>query len=1017
MALTLPPSIATLSSSLKKELSPFPEMHLPHELRLRRFMIPDYSGTYLTEGDQLIALNLAKMELQSEDLELLKGEEFKYLQALNLTRNTLTEWKIPINMKNLQYLDLSENTSLRTLNFSYGLPHLKHLYLNNCALQKIELPSGCEQLSFLDVSKNTSLKKIDISSAPQLRYLYAPSCSINELASPELSELTDLILNNNQINAIDTKWIERFPNLQNISLKGNPLPETILSNIGKDPHEDLAFLKRYTEDLDKASIKDTECKVLLVGNGNVGKTCLVRRMVHNKFDETYKSTHAIVLDRYPKPDEDNLVSPYQLNLWDFAGQDIYHATHRLFMKSGAVYLVLWDENNQPDQTPYQILYESGKKRKYRNHSLTYWLSYTLSQGKGSPAIVVQTKVSQGEEIDLPDIRQVFKKRFKYLEFWHINSKIDDWEDNGYEKLLFLIKQAVKKTKPQSYIPASWVALREKIRKYQMDHKKSLELADFYELALDYEEPMDVLNWLVQTGVVFYQQGLFNDEIILDQSWAIDAVYTLFNRKKAFGYLKDIQEKYGAFTGKDLREIWEQYSYKEYEQELFLSFMLSCELCLETTQENQNRYHIPFEERKFVAPQLLPEEKHTLLEDFWEREDVVLYLKYKHDFLHEGIIQSFIVRTHYLKSELGESRGVWKQGIQLKEGSHTALVEVDEQAPQEMLIVRVTAGGGELLDKIRNELDKLMDDESGNVYVSVNGKQYVDTTILEAAEREGKSQIISEEKEIIDIVSLKPFLKRDPGKQFIQPDKLSSSGSDGIKAIKKLIGDGNLYTAIERMLEHADAPCEDLIIQLKGRYSIFLQEKNKGKLSLEQMSTQMSIFIDEAIQLCSYMSDISTVSQAKVDVKAPSSTSNVSPASSAGIFETQVYFSYAWGDYDEEEISREWIVDTLYDSLVSEPFELLRDKKNIHYGGIISQFMKDMGKGDLVMVFITDKYVRSEYCMYELFEIARNCRWEKESFSNKILPVRVESVDFHDPDVVDEYYEHWEQMQNKWERLF
>lgn len=130
---------------------------------------------------------------------------------------------------------------------------------------------------------------------------------------------------------------------------------------------------------------------------------------------------------------------------------------------------------------------------------------------------------------------------------------------------------------------------------------------------------------------------------------------------------------------------------------------------------------------------------------------------------------------------------------------------------------------------------------------------------------------------------------------------------------------------------------------------------------------------------------------------------------------KVYFSYAWGDdEDEKGIKREQVVDKLYDSLKSDNIEVIRDKMSLEYGGLISEFMKETGQGDLVVVFISDKYVRSPYCMYELFEIARNSRWEKSEFAKRVLPVRVESLKLDDPMVLDEYFEHWEQEKDKWE---
>lgn len=129
---------------------------------------------------------------------------------------------------------------------------------------------------------------------------------------------------------------------------------------------------------------------------------------------------------------------------------------------------------------------------------------------------------------------------------------------------------------------------------------------------------------------------------------------------------------------------------------------------------------------------------------------------------------------------------------------------------------------------------------------------------------------------------------------------------------------------------------------------------------------------------------------------------------------KVYFSYAWGD-DEDDVGlkREQVVDQLYESLIKDNFEVIRDKMNLEYGGLISEFMKEIGEGDLVVVFISDKYVRSPYCMHELFEVARTSEWEQAKFANRVLPIRVESLKLDDPMVLDEYFEHWEQEKDKW----
>jgi len=42
------------------------------------------------------------------------------------------------------------------------------------------------------------------------------------------------------------------------------------------------------------------------------------------------------------------------------------------------------------------------------------------------------------------------------------------------------------------------------------------------------EPKYLLTYLHNAGIIFYQEGLFDDHIILDQGWALEAIYAVFH---------------------------------------------------------------------------------------------------------------------------------------------------------------------------------------------------------------------------------------------------------------------------------------------------------------------------------------------------------------------------------------------------------------------------------------------------------------------------------------------------------
>jgi hypothetical protein len=76
----------------------------------------------------------------------------------------------------------------------------------------------------------------------------------------------------------------------------------------------------------------------------------------------------------------------------------------------------------------------------------------------------------------------------------------------------------------------------------------------------------------------------------------------------------------------------------------------------------------------------------------------------------------------------------------------------------------------------------------------------------------------------------------------------------------------------------------------------------------------------------------------------------------------------------------------------------------------------MGRSKYVIVAVSDKYLRSEYCMFELYEILRNSKLELGELKKKIFPIYVENISLNKPLVQKEYVEHWQKEEDNWEIL-
>jgi internalin A len=97
-----------------------------------------------------------------------------------------------------------------------------------------------------------------------------------------------------------------------------------------------------------------------------------------------------------------------------------------------------------------------------------------------------------------------------------------------------------------------------------------------------------------------------------------------------------------------------------------------------------------------------------------------------------------------------------------------------------------------------------------------------------------------------------------------------------------------------------------------------------------------------------------------------------------------YVSYAWGDdRTPEGRARKEVVDRLCDAAAAQGHRILRDENVLSLGDSISAFMKRIGGGDRVFVILSDKYLRSPFCMFELSEVWRMSKQQGQDFLDRV----------------------------------
>ena len=236
---------------------------------------------------------------------------FSYIVTLNLYRNMLTSFLDPQIIKAM--------VSLETLIFrSNNLSEISEESI--AALQQVN------KLNHLDISEN--------------KIIVFPASLSN------ISSLRTLDFEHNKITYLPNEFVKFENNLEQFFCSGNSL-HFPLQEMAERKGTGLQFIFRYLKKFKSGAISNS-LKVIIIGNEMAGKSTFARSLrdkisfsnMGGKVRDSFDSTIGIDIHECKIEDEKrNLIS---LNIWDFAGQGIYHSVHEVFFTKNALYLLIWD---------------------------------------------------------------------------------------------------------------------------------------------------------------------------------------------------------------------------------------------------------------------------------------------------------------------------------------------------------------------------------------------------------------------------------------------------------------------------------------------------------------------------------------------------------------------------------------------------------------------------------------------------------------------------------------------------
>ena len=559
--------------------------------------------------------------------------------------------------------------------------------LKQLLLGKLERESPGNHLTDLpeEIWQLTALEQLDLGS----NQLTAVSSEIGQL-----TKLTALHLGGNQLTAVPSN-IGRLANLTVLDISDNQLtalPETFqqltqLKKLDLRGNPRLGILEEVLAEVDKPTlIFETyfaphqhplhEAKMLLVGEGGVGKTSLARRLLHNlppnKNQSKTKGVKIydlrVMINDWNADSEsstENRQSSIRLNLWDFGGQGIYQATHQFFFTTRSLYLVVVNA----------LTGERGSR-------LHYWLKLVDSLSNHAPIIIIVNKQDEHQlKLDRLGLMDKYRNVVEVVYTSCISGAgIDD------------LRSAIAHTLPQmprinTRFPIHYFTLKERLEKMEEDYILYEDYIRFC-CEVDITKPFDQQSWiriLHELGVVLNYQDdrRLADTHVLNPNWVTDGVYQILSAP-------GLAEGGGFFHESLLDRILDVTRYPQYRHHFILDMMQKFELC----------FHIPDNARHYLIPDLLPPQQPDLAAAFPELSNSVLAFQLRYDVLHSSILSRFMVRMmHILDRKLS-----WRSGAILQWDGNHALVQADEEAAT--ISIRVTGAEAtrrSLLNSIRLQL--------------------------------------------------------------------------------------------------------------------------------------------------------------------------------------------------------------------------------------------------------------------------------------------------------------------------
>ncbi len=509
----------------------------------------------------------------------------------------------------------------------------------------------------------------------QLQTLYLDYNQLTTL--PEsvtgLSQLQILSLSYNQLTTLP-ETLRKLTQLERLYLHGNEalgLPAEVLGpawdEFSAKRAKASAILDYYFRAQGGGERPLNEAKLILVGRGAVGKTSIVNRLIHGTFEDA-KKTEGIRITEWPLTVGEKK-EQVRLNVWDFGGQEIMHATHQFFLTERSLYLLVL----------------SGREG-VEDADAEYWLKLIQSFGGNSPVILVLNKIKE-HPFDVN--RNALLRKYPFIREF---VKTDCADATGIEELRRTVERETDKLEHlRDAFPASWFSIKDKLagmkRNYLSFEEYRRECAELGERDPQAQESLAFHLHNLGIALNYKDDTRLKDTHVLNPHWVTGGIYKILNANR-------LEKQKGEISLKDLPAILDAKDYPKEMHGFLLDLMKKFELC----------FDLEGRDGVYLIPELLDKQQPDEANDFDPAE--CLNFQYHYPVLPEGLLPRFIVRTHVLSDD--ETRTTrWRTGVILRLEENLALVRGDAQERRVLINIKgPVAGRRRLLSIIRANFDRI-----------------------------------------------------------------------------------------------------------------------------------------------------------------------------------------------------------------------------------------------------------------------------------------------------------------------